>query len=57
MKIPIEIDIIWNEAYIYGKQNMSIQKNINCDINWKYDMNQVYNSLGSTLFMHMIKDI
>ena len=29
MKIPIEIDIIGNEAYIYRKQNMSIYKNIN----------------------------
>jgi len=32
------------EAYIYRKQNMSIQKNINCDTNWNYDENQVYNS-------------
>jgi len=44
-RIPIEIDIVWNEkAYIYRKQNMSIYKNVNWDTNWEYDVNQVYNS-------------
>ena len=32
------------KAYIYRKQNMSIQKYVNCDTNWNYDVNQVYNS-------------
>ena len=52
MIISIEIDISWNEAYIYRKQNMSIYKNINLDTNWKDPMipiennnvDQVYNS-------------
>ena len=51
-RIPIAIDIIWNEAYIYRKQNMSIYKIINLDTNWRDPMiliehnnvNQVYNS-------------
>ena len=31
--IPIEIDIIWNEAYIYREHNMSIYKKSHIDTN------------------------